>query len=453
MKAGFHLLAAFLLLTSLPAAPVLPVSADNSALRLKILSVSAAASYGPLRAPAGRQFVVLATEWENRIDPKLAAERGLATAYMVGDLAQHLYLIMDGRWLGGLRGKLRGADGHVSLESVSLGKPGAKITGDIVYELPTGAWQSLDLRFYDDTTGYLKIALAGEAPVAKPLQVVQKNAIAELGLFALENPAAGVTAPAGFRAVAVELRARSLWQIDGAAPAYDASQPPGAQIQHVNLLDWPETRKYIHVLADGDIACPPQEAGTLPDTARFVPEFLTGGKLVFFVPADAKSLELFCEMPHAAAPGGGVMDLAPLSFPLAGTPPAPNTTPPLVAIQDEMFAIAVTGCRRVGTIAGESAAEGKQFLALAVTVSNQGPTGEFFQPRDQMFILDGNGAETPVDEITAKGPHRPEEQVHLPAGARRRFEVVYQIDRTNQALKLSFHGGNFMQSYDLPATP
>ena len=126
---------------------------------------------------------------------------------------------------------------------------------------------------------------------------------------------------------------------------------------------------------------------------------------------------------------------------------------PLISIQDDMFAISVTQARRAAAFAGEPAAPEKQFFVLAFTVVNQGKTGEFFQPGEQLFLLDADAREIAPDEITHRGVHRPEAQIHLPAGARRSFEVVYVLDATTKAPQLSFHGGSFMQAYDVAWSP
>jgi len=109
------------------AAPA-PFTAANFAARLTVESVATRPAYGPTTAPAGRQFLVLATSWENRIDPKLAEERGLAPGYGVEDLAQHLYVVVDGAVRGELRAGLDDGAGHRSLGSVMLPKTGAKVS-------------------------------------------------------------------------------------------------------------------------------------------------------------------------------------------------------------------------------------------------------------------------------------------------------------------------------------
>ena len=425
-----------------------PVAMQNFAVAVTVAPAEFRPTYGGERAGAGRQFAVLATSWVNRIDPKLAEARGLAPGYGVDDLAQHLFLVVDGKSLGELRGGLAGGTRGPSLTRVMLAKPGARVEGDVVFEIPAGAPASLDLRFYDDIAGDMALALRGPAPAATPVAPLQRNAVGEFGVFGFEDPAPEAKAPAGFRAVAVELRARSVWTNKKEAPAYDSSREAGTPIDRVNLLDWPDVHTYLHVLADGVHACSAADGSGLPDTLRFIPEFLTGRRIVFLVPADAKSLELFCAMPHAAT-DDGTLDLAPLRFPLTARIAARAPLPGGLEIQDEMFHVAITA-RRAAQFAGEPAGENLGFVVLDVEVVNGGRTGEFFQPAEQLALLDADGNDVAPDAVTARGPHRPEgDKVHLPPGERRRFELAYRVDARLEALRLSFHGGEFAQTYDL----
>ena len=449
--AAWLAVAASLALTSNVVTAQLPATGQNSALRLSVESAKTSPTYGTAHASVGRQFAILSTRWENRIDPKIAADRGLATAYAVPDLAQHLILGIDGVFVGELQAKLDDGTGRKALHEISLAKPGAKTVGDVVYEIPDGPFKSLDLRFLDDTTGYISLALAGATPTPKPAFPLQKNQVLELGIWSFDETAKSPAPPVGFKTLTLDLRGRSTWTTSGEAPAYDVNA--SASTTRLNLLDWPDAWTYIHVIADGEYAYPPEESSSFAKAPHFVPEFFNGGRLVFYVPADAKSLSLLCEMPHAATPDGGTLDLPPMEFPLRGSAASGKESAPVVTINDEMFVVRIMSARKATNFAGEPAGEGKQFIVVQVQVKNGGAGGEFFVPHDQLLMLDADESEIAYNDVTARGLHRPEAQIHFPPGATRRFEVVYRIDRSITTPRLSFHGGNFQQSYELRLSP
>ncbi len=440
--------AAFVFASAAAAGPALPVTSRNSALTLTIEGVRTEARYGSHHAPAGRQYLVLASRWESHIDPKLAEARGLASSYSIENLAEHLFAIVDGQFLGELKPSLDDGTGRRSLGGVALPRPGARVAGNIVYEIPAREPASIDLRFYDDTTGDMTLAVTGPAPEVKPFGPVQSNQIGDFEVFAFENPARGVNAPPGCRALAVELRGRSTWTAEKDAPQYDASVEPGTRTRRVNLLDWPELGDYLYVLADGCYACRATEGS--PAQLRFIPEFFTGARFVYFVPAEAHSLELVAEMPHADT-SEGVIDLKPLVFPLAGQAASIPFKGGL-SITDQMFAVTLNA-RRSARFGTEPAGEGKSFLVLDVGVTNTGETGEFFLPGEQLLIADNDGSEIGPDDVTARGPHPPGDKVHLPPHSFRRFEIAYRIDEAVKAPKLSFHGGEFMKQFPLTLSP
>ena len=426
----------------------LPRSAENGAVRLTVEGVRVAPNYGDNAAPAGRQWFVVRGRWENRIDRARAAERGLSTAVDVGDLAKHLYLVVDGASLGLLR-QLEGAGGRSSLGAVAIARPGAFVAGDMVFEVPAGAGASAELRFFDDIAGHFRLRLAGAALEPKPLGAIVRNAVGEFAVFAVGEPERlpeDVAAPAGTRAVAVELRARSVWMLTGDAPAYDFAQPAGAQVERVNLLDWPGTRQSFVLVADGEYASLPI-GGTLPDDARFLPEVFTGGTLVFLAPAEAKTLELVGTLGHAATEAG-VLDFAPVRLPVRGGAAQPAPWTMSLRLTDEMFKVAV-GARRTASFAGETAGEGKEFVVLDVGVENTSGGGEYFQPVEQLQLVDAESGLSACDEATWRGPRRPPASLYVPAGERRRFELVFRVAR-GASPQLSFRGGSFETQHPLP---
>ena len=112
------------------------------------------------------------------------------------------------------------------------------------------------------------------------------------------------------------------------------------------------------------------------------------------MPEEAKALELVGTLGHAGTEEG-VMDFAPLCLPVAGgqAKPAAWTMP--------------------------------------------------------LQLVDAEAGVLVTDEITGRGPRRPEAQVYVPAGERRRFELVFRTAK-GASLKLNFRGGSAETQHELP---
>ena len=54
--------------------------------------------YGDAKAPEGRLFLVISTQWENVLPVKVTKEnKTIPTGYTIPDLVDHAYLVIDGR--------------------------------------------------------------------------------------------------------------------------------------------------------------------------------------------------------------------------------------------------------------------------------------------------------------------------------------------------------------------
>ena len=186
--------------------------------------------------------------------------------------------------------------------------------------------------------------------------------------------------------------------------------------------------------------------GTLPNDARFLPGIFTGGTMVFHVPAEAESLELLGTLGHASTEAG-VMDVAPVRLRVRGAPAkaAPWTMP--LRLTDEMFVVGIAA-RRASTFAGETAGPNQEFVVLDVGIENTSGKGEYFQPAAQLQLVDSEGGLLTGDEIAERGPRRPYAELHVPAGDRRRCELVFRVAK-NASLKLNFRGGNSETQHEL----
>ncbi len=71
--------------------------AENRGARLTVLNASVAPAYATLKAAPGRQLLVLATEWENIIPWTVIDQQNIPTTYKIPQLADHVYVVTDGR--------------------------------------------------------------------------------------------------------------------------------------------------------------------------------------------------------------------------------------------------------------------------------------------------------------------------------------------------------------------
>jgi hypothetical protein len=440
--------------TPLEPEQVVPVYrwADNRAVRLTVENVSLTSHYGELTAPESGRFLVVSTEWTNHISLKQV--KAPVPTYMVGNLADEVYLVIDGRKVAGLAPEADGQPGVVAykLFRVAIRQP---TSGNLVFVIPGSTDPaSLDLRFYDSAFGDLVVPLkspepaVAEAPKSPPL----RNEVVEAGVFAVESAATidGSAPPPGMTWLKADLRMRSLVTFEADAQGFDPTASRGQKLKVVTVADWTESRKYVQMVVDGEYGYTPEPSSDLAEEPRFLPDIFTGGSLVFLVPAQHSSLELRCGFPNAKRPDGTVLHPADVVIPLSGKTPALAALKPLVKIEDDIFVVSITGQSVAGEFAGHAAEAGRRMLVLDVTVENRGQKGEFFQTAEQMKYTDAAGQQSAMDQASSAGPYPPAPLLWIPANERRSFQAVYQIAEAEVAPRLAYSGVSKAEMVALP---
>ena len=425
----------------------LGLSAANRAAVVTVESAGLVASFGGQAAPAGRQYLVLDLSFRNILSPQTVRDRLVPVTYLIPKLSDHLYLVADGgRVLQPVA--MPGAAGILSTGELRLERAGSTGGGKLVYETDAGrAPRELTLRLYDYAHGSLVLPVLArpadapatpEPPVAPPV----KNEVVELAAYDLKKATelGGRKAPPGMTFVSLDLRARSQFTFTADATAFDPKARTGAKTQVGTVADWTDSRKYLQLVADGVYGYVPQPQTALAASPRFLPDVMTGDRVVFLAPAGATSLELRCDFPNARTPGGKV--LRPRGFTLAlegKRPPAVNRKS-IAKVEDDVFVVTVTNQSAGATFGGRKAEAGRRFVVLDVTVNNRGRDGEFFQTAEQLKIADAAGAQADPDAATYAGVYRPAEHVWIPAGERRSFQVAYQIPAAETRPRLAYAG-------------
>ncbi|MEO6434299.1 MAG: VWA domain-containing protein, partial [Tepidisphaeraceae bacterium] len=435
------------------------VEAKNRAAVVSIRSAGVFDNFAGRAAPAGKKLLVLDVQFRNTLSPHVVRDQQVPVTYLIPKLTDHLYLVADGKTV--LRSTpIEDVIGMLSLGELKLPRAGSTEGGKLVYEIDaTSPPRELALRMYDYAHGSFVLPVltrpAGEtAPEEKPVAPLVKNEVLEIGAFFVEKEKSdqldGQAAPAGMMFVTVDLRARSQFTYPADATAFDPKARVGQKTQVGTVADWTDSRKYLWLVADGEHANAAQPQTTLDAAPRFLPDVMTGGRVVFLAPKDAKSLELRCDMPNAKMPEGKVIRPKGVTVALEGKRPAlANINKPIARIEDDVFVVHVVKQATADTFGGAKAGAGKRFVVLDVTVNNRGKDGETFQTAEQLKVVDAAGAQSALDPATYAGAHRPAEQVFIPAGERRSFQVAYQLDATETRPRLAYAGVSKAETVEL----
>jgi hypothetical protein len=432
----------------------LNLSMANRGVQLTVLNASSSTAFGGVTAAPDRRLLVLSTDWENIIPLTLVDQKAVPTIYKIPNIADHLYLVIDGRRLARLHPDARTMTSHVPVIDFTLDRIGSHIRGAVVFDIPAADAGSLELRFYDYAHGHFHALLAGPSPPAeqvKPILPAAKNEVLEVAPYGLNKDPklADLSAPDGMTFVRVDVRARSLFTVDADGTAFDPKAKAGARIKIGNVADWKESRRYLQLVADGEYGFAPLEQSSLPPEPRFLPDLPTGGEVVFLAPEKASSLELRCDFPNARSsidgrefrPQGLTLLLEGQRAPLAVPEPI---IPP---IADDPFRVMVTAVRSAPLAAGPAGAE--RLVLLDITAANTGKKGEFLQTVEQLQIALGSGKQVPLDPAAA--PTRPAlPLLWIPTGERRSFTAGYRVPAAETKLRLAYRGASFAKVFDLP---
>jgi hypothetical protein len=427
----------------------------NRGCKLRILGIAERPSYGARSPAAGKRLLVLDAELENIIPLTLVQSKQIPTIYRIKELGDHLYVVVNGTRVARLYADASTLPGHLTTTNVNLERLGARMRGNLVFEIPAGDAKTLDLRYYDFAHGHMSLMIKpGAALEAKPILPLQQNEAVEVGVFRVERlrQYAGKPAPDGMTFFNVDLRARSRLFTEADATAYDPKAKPGDKLQIGTVADWTDLRKHLNVLVDGERSVGPNDLPELDEAPRFIPDLLSGGTVVFLVPEKSASLELRCDFPNARLPSGRVVHPAALQFLLEGKrPEAAAAGPALLEIDDDIFKLAILGQRAVAELRGVKAPAGTKFLVLDMTVKGNGTAGEQFQTAEQLRYASEKGAQINPHDASYDGPAAAAKLLLVPKGESRRFELVFAIPEGDTRPRLAYRGVTKAQVLTLPA--
>jgi hypothetical protein len=389
------------------------------------------------------RFVVLTTVWKNLVPPKTieVPKRGPAgtvsgeketvlaeTPYVVPDLAKHLHLLVDGRYVAHVDPAGARLPEGLPLPRLVVERYRQEVRGAVAFVVPSVAFQSLTLQFYDFAQGHIALSVYGAPPAQadRPISGPARNQVLAAAVYGTRAVAeAGVAKPPpGSRFLLVDVGATSL--------------APG-QIAQVDL------GRFVSLVEDGVYLYRP--AGELPGlpyqlhgVANLLPDFERRGVLVFVVPEQTGRLELLI----AAA---RVDPVTLVVTPDIAARPQPQ---PKATIQDgEVADVLLNSAAFTEQVGDTPAPAGRRFLVLDVTVVNKSRTQGLVVQPVQSTVTDGQ-QRTGQSAVTGKLPHGLAQERVVPPAGRGRFEVAFEVPAGASSLRLTYQGFTKIEEVPLP---
>ena len=408
-------------------------TAANKAAKASLIKFSLDTELAGQKAPQGKIYVLLQTEWEN-IHPKQKVKKSdlegkpdrttgvgqlregkekerkedyvdMDVPYVIPNFFDHAYLLADGQTysLDKLTEVIPG--GYSLNKDFGIPKLGDRKKVQFVYLAPAEV-KNIAFQFFDYSYGHILIPVKGDqklavgkgAPAGRYLDQI-KDAMVEMAAVAVNfrNDYKEEEAPEGWRYAVAELSGKSL---SGSAEMGNI-----IQIEPTENV-WVTTKEgYLYYSCGGST--------TDDGFIRFTPEFSQNQEVAFLVPSSLKDYALGLRIQNRVY----TLKLGP-EFQLE----APKA---LASHRDgKTMEIFLYGMRKDG-----------ENIVLDLGIKSLVKSGIEIQS-DQQFILEGGEEEVyPEETATQELPHRPPTPFVIPPQAFVRFELAYATEAVPTTLR------------------
>lgn len=417
--------------------------ASNKAAQIRLINTTFEQEIGGQRAPSGKTFLILKTDWEN-IHPKQKVEksklegktdrsmgvgglRGGGTAkkeeyvdmdiaYLIKSIYAHAYLLADGLAYPLHQATEEIPGGIKIFEPFSLPKLGDKRDISLLYSVPEGG-KNLAFQFFDYKYGHILLPIKGDTEKAmgtgslsgKVLGEVKTNLV-ELAAHALDfqQTYAEKTAPQGWRYAVVRISGKSL---------------SGKDVLDIVQLK-PDENTWIK--ADGGYLYYGSAGSTTKEGfIRFTPEVYMLQEVAFLLPEKTESIRLGLRVKNEV-----------FHIDLKGNPqglPAAKEK----HTDGDIMEVMLLGTRREN---------GNMILDLGIRSLND-KSGLEIQTRNQFILLVGDKQVYFDQSATNSLAHKPPKKFVVPPGETVRFELAYVTEKN--PTQLYFRGYRSQAKLDL----
>lgn len=404
---------------------------------LSVSGMTRTRSLGDLSAPEGEEFLVLEVTAENRKPADLIRLDGGQQAILFGHLDEVMVLVKNHEQVIALHPDHGNLPGALPV-NFTLPNPGSTRTGRLIYQVPSDDWDILELRHHHIEYEALSLPLLGEAQAEHSVSLADNAQ--ENNFFALavsefeERPLDSQSAAQQPDLRRVSLRLQGLSRLVRANPAvhYRPDAAADAVVETARVVPFRHARDHIFLVSEDGFVYPPRwELGTLSDEPYFLPDLVTGGTLVFDLPADIDRFRLSIHFPS----------LATATDRQGGFPPAMHFNWPGVEFDyREPAPIIDFGLDQLRVVATELQRLDES-VVVEIEVFNETPNPGFW-PMERRLGLTLTGQRRAIHATRMTDPHGLDLpwRAHLPPGEPRRMRLHFPVPDGDGEARLSVNG-------------
>lgn len=286
---------------STPFAAPLLLEQSNRVMGMSVLGIETRTDWQGEGAENGDVYLVLDLLFENRKPFDLILQDSGQRALMVGNLEQNLVLLAGGKTHAAINRELPGDE--LLPDTFVLPQPGEVRRGKVVYRLSDTTPGVMSLRYYHGEYPIMAATLQeGDQPswVQRDADLQQHDFLA-LAMPRIEEVDAERLERAADdrRYVTMDLLGRSRLTRTNPANHHDGDADPEATVETPGVVPYLYADQHIQLVSsEGYVYLPDWELSDLERIPTFLPDLLSGGRLVFSLPEAVENYRVSLYFPN-----------------------------------------------------------------------------------------------------------------------------------------------------------
>ena len=431
------------------------LSGANRAMHLGVRGLTRAEQWQGRSAPDGFQFLVLETVAENRKPSDLIAQDNGQEAILFGHLNQGLVLIHNGVVVSPLHPDHEQFDNAFPF-SFALPAPRTRLQRDFIFLIPEGEPESLELRYHHVEYAPISIALTGpvEEMMVSEFDVdLQHSELLDLGVRGIEEIAAppGAVDPGTRRFVAVDLVGRSRLVRENPANHFRQGADTDETVETAMVLPYLYADQHLQMVTrSGHAYLPDYDLSQMPRIPLFLPDQLTGGRLVFALPEAVDDYEFVAYFANMGTSSGGLVGfMDEMRFPQDGQLLEYSDYPVLIDFELETLTVVATGVEASDLWPEVAIGPEEQVLLVDFMIVNETEDPGFWPMAERIGLTLGDERRRISQAMTDDHGFALAEPLHLPPGEPRRIRLAYVVPEGETTGQIDVRGVSANVARDL----